>query len=194
MLQSETRQSGATAGTQADKQASIPGLMPAMAIAILSGLVCWFGLLSGGASTTEGGGEMVSSALAQVDDQDVTAALTTMSGSAAFLAQFKDRTKGCPLPLAWVSLVGAPGQPTGTVRLQSGSYFSPVFNVTDMPVRVAIPYPAPYEAGHGTLTALEAGGGALISLLPVWHVSAQAGGATHGVSWPVNSRCKQPNG
>jgi hypothetical protein len=43
-----------------------------------------------------------------------------------------------------VTLVKAPGSPSGTVRVRSGSYLSPAFHVTEAPQRVAIPYPAPY--------------------------------------------------
>jgi hypothetical protein len=132
--------------------------------------------------------------LAQVDDQDVTAALTTMSGSAAYLEQFKARAGGCPRPLAWVSLVRTTGEPAGTVRLRSGTYFSPTFNLSDMPVRVAIPYPGPYEAGRGVLMAMNAGGSAIIALLPAWHMSAQGGEGTREVTWRISDRCKQPDG
>jgi len=146
------------------------------------------------AAKPEAGAQAVVSELANVDDQDVTAALTTINDSAGFLAQSKQRAGGCPLPLAWVSVALAPGQPAATVRLRSGSYFSPVFNLSDVPVRVAIPYPAPYETGHGMLTAMDAGGAAIIALLPAWHVPAQTGDATRAVTWRIGNRCKPPNG
>ncbi|MGA9868046.1 MAG: hypothetical protein WBQ75_16600 [Acetobacteraceae bacterium] len=116
-----------------------------------------------------------------------------MNGSTAFLAQFRQRTGGCPRPLAWVSLGRAAAQPAGTVRLRSGTYFSPVFKLTDIPVRIAIPYPGPYETGHGTLMAMNAGGSAIVALVPAW-VSARGGEATREVTWHPSKRCKQPGG
>ncbi len=163
-------------------------------MAVLSGIVCWIWLLSGVARDARpDSGQYVISELAPVADQDLAGALTTMAGSNAFLAQFKQRATGCPQPLAWVSVARLTGQPPGTVRLQSGNYLSPVFDLSDAPVRVAIPYPAPYETGYGKLTAMDAGGSAVVSLLPAWRVSTQDGGATHGVTWHPAKRCMQPN-
>lgn len=136
----------------------------------------------------------VTSELAQVDDQDIAAALTTMDGSTAFLAQFKERKAGCRLPLAWVTLVRAPGQPHGTIRFRSGTYFSPVVELSDVPERVAIPYPTSYETGHGALTVMTAGGSAVVALTPALHVSSQSGNATHAVTWHVSNRCRPSYG
>jgi hypothetical protein len=179
-----------------DHQSRVPGLWSSAAVAALSGVVCWIWLMSSTSisMTSEGGGEGVVSELAQVDDQDVTAALTTMGGSTAFLSQFKERTTGCPRPLAWVTLARSPGQPAGTVRLKSGSYYSPVFNLSDVPMRVAIPYPTPYETGQGTLTVMHTGGSATVALLPAWRVPAQGVAATHDVTWHSSNRCQRPNG
>ncbi|HEY8288808.1 MAG TPA: hypothetical protein VIG49_06030 [Acetobacteraceae bacterium] len=167
-----------------------------MAIAMMSGIACWVWLTTslGAAADQKDGPAAAASELAEVADQDVTAALATMNGSSAFLARFKDRTTGCPRPLAWVSVARAPGQPPGTVRLRSGTYFSPVFNLTDTPERVAIPYPGTYETGHGMLTALGAGGRAIIALRPVWRVAAQDGASTRPVTWSPAKRCKSSSG
>ena len=56
------------------------------------------------------------SELAQVDDQDIDNALTTMNGPSDYLAQFKERGAGCPRPLAWVALAKARGQPAAGHR------------------------------------------------------------------------------
>jgi len=193
---SETERPITTTGVRTIDQSRLPGLWPAATVVLLSGIVGWVWLMSGAgtATTPEAGAQAVVSELGQVDDRDVTGALTTMNGSNEFLAQFKQRTGACPLPLAWVSLALAPGQPATTIRLRSGTYFSPVFNLSNVPVRLAVPYPAPYETGHGTLTAMDVGGSAIIALLPAWHVSAQNGEATREVTWRIGSRCKPPNG
>jgi hypothetical protein len=138
-------------------------------------------------------GQTVASELAPVDDRDIDAAETTMSGSGGFLAQFKQRTTGCPVPLAWVAVARMPGQAGGTIRLISGSYVSPAFALSNAPTRIAIPYPAPYQAGQGRLTALHAGVSATIALSPAWDISAQ-GEASHNVTWHSGKRCMQSDG
>jgi hypothetical protein len=135
-------------------------------------------------------GDLVASELAQVDDHDMNGALSTLIGDAAFVAQFKQRVDSCARPLAWVSLARGSAQTPAKIRLQSGSYFSPVFNVADMPTRVAIPYPAPYEAGQGALTAFDIGGSTVVALLPAWQVSERSAGTTHQVLWHPNKRCQ----
>ena len=192
----ETRRSTSAADARVGGQRGAPGLLPGAAVATLSGLVFWIWLASGAGSvmTPEGAAAPVTSELAQVDDQDVTAALTTMEGPPAFMARFKTRTAGCPEPLAWVTVARARAQPAGTVRIRSGGYFSPVFDLSSAPVRVAIPYPTPYEAGQGTLTVMDTGGTAMIALRPAWQLPAQGGAATREVTWHVSNRCKSTHG
>ena len=169
-------------------QSALPGMGLAIAIAVITGVVCWFRLASGRANplkpTAPGGSD-----LTEVEEREVAGALTTMTLPNAVLAQFREgKEGGCRRPLAWVSLVSAPGEPPGRIRLISGTYYSPVFEVSAVPVRVAIPFPAPYETGHGALTAIDVGGSATISLLPAWRVSPQDGKTTHTVTWhPVKS-------
>jgi hypothetical protein len=146
------------------------------------------------ASTADLGGTNVSSDLAQVDDSERSAAVATLNGSDRFLAQFKEQQGRCPVPLAWVSVIRPAGQAGGTIRLRSGNYFSPVFDLGELPVRIAIPYPAPYEEGRGTLTALVDGGAAVIALQPPWHPLPPGPSASHQVTWPIVQRCKPANG
>jgi hypothetical protein len=195
MRDSETRPSHASSHPAAAAQGVAPGLVPAVGTALLSGIACWLWL----ASSTDGvtmppEGPGVVSELARVADQDISAALATMNGSNAFLGQYKARADGCTSPLAWITIARAPGQPPGNIRLMSGTYYTPIFELTETPVRVAIPYPAAYEAGQGMLSALDAGPGAVVALTPAWHVPSQAGAATREVSWHVTTRCKTPHG
>ena len=173
-------------------QIAPPGMGLATAIAVISGVVCWFWLASGRANpfkpTAPDG-----SNLTEVTEREVAGALTTMSPSNALRAQFLEGKGGCRRPLAWVSLVSAPGEPPSRIRLISGTYYSPVFEVSATPVRVALPFPAPYETGHGTLTAIDVGGGATISLLPAWRVSAQDGRTTRPVTWHPVKKCSPRN-
>jgi hypothetical protein len=164
-------------------------------VAVLSGIASWFWLMSDIAmpSAAESGDWAVSD-LAEVGDQDVADALTTIDGSSAFRAKFTDGKNGCRQKLAWVSLVSAPGQPPARLRIKSGEYYSPIFTVSAAPVRVAIPYPGPYETGHGKLTAIDTGGSVMIALRPAWQVPAKDGQATRDVTWQAGKRCGPPNG
>jgi len=172
-------------------QGAVPGLWLAAVMTVLCSVVSGAWLASGLTTTASptNMGDLVASELARVDDHDIDGALTTLVGDAAFMAQFKQRADGCQRPLAWVSLARGSAQTPAKIRLQSGSYYSPVFNVADMPTRVAIPYPAPYEAGHGTLTAFDIGGSTVVALLPAWQVSERSAGIARQVHWHPNKRC-----
>jgi hypothetical protein len=185
-------QGSTSADATSASQGAVPGLWPAAIIAILCAVVSWTWLATGLTTATapSSNDDVAASELAQVNDQDIDGALTTLVGDAAFMAQFKKRADGCQRPLAWVSLARGSAQAPARIRLQSGSYYSPVFTVTDAPVRVAIPYPALYEAGRGALTAFDVGGSAIVALLPAWRVSGQNAGITHQVLWHPNKRCQ----
>jgi hypothetical protein len=171
----------------------LPGIGLTMAIAVISGVICWFWLTSGRANPLKPTAPNVSG-LTEVEEPEVGGALTTTSLSNAVLAQFREgKDGGCRRPLAWVSLVSAAGEPPSRIRLISGPYYSPTFEVSAVPVRVALPFPAPYETGHGTLTAIDVGGSASISLLPAWRVSAQDGKTTREVTWHPVKSCRPRN-
>ena len=169
-------------------QSALPGIGLTIAIAVISGIVSWFWLASGRANPLKPTAPNVSD-LTEVEEPEVAGALTTMNPSNTVRAQFREaKDGGCRRPLAWVSLVSVAGELPSRIRLISGTYYSPVFEVSATPVRVAIPFPAPYETGHGALTAIDVGGSATISLLPAWRVSAQDGKPTRAVTWhPVKS-------
>ena len=128
------------------------------------------------------------SRVAEVEPQDLPAALGTVSAPPEQLEQFR-KGEACHRRLAWVTLVRAPGQPAGRIRLQSGTYISPAYDLPDMPVRVAIPYPAPYPTGRGVIAVLGAETDAIVSLTPPWHVPARAGVNSREVSWTPASVC-----
>jgi len=176
------------------KRSAPPGLGLTIMMVLISGIVCWFWLASGRANPLKLTAPNVSD-LTEVEERDVADALITMSPSNAVLAQFREGKDGtCRRPLAWVTLVSAPGEPSSHIRLISGSYYSPLFEVSATPIRVALPFPAPYETGQGVLTAIDVGGGATIALLPAWRVSAQDGKTSRPVIWhPVNT-CGPRNG
>jgi hypothetical protein len=175
-------------------QGGPPGIGLTIAIAVISGVVCWFWLTSGRADPAKSTAPNVSG-LTEVEEGEIAGALTTMSLPNAVLARFREgKDGGCRRPLAWVSLVSAPGEPPSRIRLISGTYYSPVFDVSATPVRVALPFPAPYETGHGPLTAIDVGASAIVSLIPAWRVSAQDGKTTREVSWHPVKSCGPRNG
>jgi hypothetical protein len=180
----------------AEPQGGLPGLLPAGAIMVLSAIGCWLWLASGAylATASPPAAAPAANELAEVSEHDLTAALDTMSGSESFLTQFKERATSCRAPLAWVAIAHAPGQPNGTARLRVGSYFSPPFEVTETPQRIAIPYPGPYEIGHGVLTVLSSGQNVTLALTPPWTLPPEAREATHEVSWRPIKRCVGTNG
>jgi hypothetical protein len=168
---------------------------PIIAIA-LSGILCWFWLIPGVSVELSPKASVDGniSTLDQVADNDIPAALGTMSGSADFLGQFKSRKDGCPVPLAWVSLARTSGAVSGKVRLRSGSYYSPEFEPGDLPLRVAIPYPGSYEAGHGALEVISVGGNTTVALFPAWQVVAGGARTVRQVVWQPSKRCANSNG
>jgi hypothetical protein len=174
-------------------QKAPPGISLIVVIAVISGVLSWYWLATGRANPSKSTAPNVSD-LTEVEEHEIAGALTTMNAPNAFLAQFREGKGGCRQPLAWVSLVSALDEPPSHIRLISGTYYSPVFDVSATPVRVAIPYPAPYETGRGALTAIDVGGSAMIALLPAWRVSAQEGRTTRPVIWHPVKRCEQSNG
>jgi len=169
-------------------QSAPPGIGLTIAIAVISGVLCWFWL---GAGSLQSPANNVSD-LSEVQDDEVAGALATVTLPNDALAEFKQRTDGgCRRPIAWVSLASAPGEPPSHIRLISGTYYSPLFDVSATAVRVAIPFPARYETGHGVLTAINVGGSATVALFPAWRVSAQDGRTTREVSWRAMNNCAQ---
>jgi hypothetical protein len=191
---SQMRQPTAAAGTQTTEKGRIPGLLPAAGVAILAGIGCWMWLLSESVPAGAPTGANVTSELAEVNDQEIAAAVATLDGSPTFRGQFTDQKAGCPQPLAWVSLASPPEQSGMKVRLRSGNYFSLTYTLSATPMRVAIPFPSPYETGRGTLTVLNAGGGAIVALQPAWRTPAQGGESVRVVTWKTSNRCKKPHG
>jgi hypothetical protein len=176
------------AGTQS-QPARVPGAWQAAAIAALSALL--FGYWAASADKAVGASAAVSR-IADVAPQDVSAALETIAWSPEQLARFRER-EACGRRLAWVTIAHGPGQPPGRIRLQSGTYTSPAFEITDAPVRVALPYPAPYETGHGAISVIGTTTDAIVALTPPWHVPVQDGLHAQDVTWTPVAGCPTAN-
>ena len=170
----------------------VPGGWAAVGISIVSALIAGY-LVRPAASVADGAGAAGLSRLAEVAPDEVGAALETVEGSREQIAQFRAK-ESCKRRLAWVTIVGLPNRPAGRIRLQSGRYISPAFEMTDVPVRVALPYPAPYPAGRGTISILGTSSDATVALSPAWQVMAQQGFQSHEVTWtPLGCPAAEPS-
>ncbi len=183
----ESRDTRASFLGQRSTPTRFPGMWQATTAAALSALAFGFWGRPGAGPSDAAATAMVSR-VAEVAPQDLVEALSTMAWSPEQLAQFRGR-EACSRRLAWVTVAGSPGQPPGRLRLGSGAYLSPAFDLTDAPVRVALPYPAPYPTGHGTVLVLGTTTDAIVALLPPWHVPAQGGPHARAVIWVPAGGC-----
>lgn len=194
MQREDTAKAGLAPGKNQDRAAPLPGVLPAAGIAVLAGLGMWAGLSLGLAPTSSAADNTGPFEIASVGATELAGALGSMNGGNMDVSRLAARREGCPPHLAWISYVLAPHQPRTTIRVESGRYSSNVLPVTDIPQRVAIPFPAPYEAGRGTLLLRKAGGAIVVALLPAWHVSESETEATQEVSWRPMAGCGNGNG
>jgi hypothetical protein len=118
---------------------------------------------------------------------DIAAAIPTLDPATSKAAV--DDAKSCKAPLASTVLVKRPGTGSGMVRIRSGSYLSPPFQVTDVPQRIAIPYPAPYATGHGVLSLVGDADDVWFYLTPGWFLPALKGTASINVHWTPGNPC-----
>jgi hypothetical protein len=139
----------------------------------------------GGRSGPAGDAEPTLSALAPAD---IPAALPTLDPTTSKAAV--DDAKSCKAPLGWVTLVQRPGgRGDGMVRIRSGSYLSPPIQVTNVPQRIAIPYPAPYPTGRGVLSLVGDADEVWFYLTPGWFIPTLKGAASINVHWTVGNPC-----
>ena len=179
-------QASASLTSKSRTPARMPGAWQAAVIAILSALLAGY-LGRPGDTPSRATAKANVSRVAEVAPRDQIAALNTTSITPSHPPLMAERDS-CGRRLAWVTVVRAPGEPSGRIRLQSGSYVSPVFELTGTPVRVAIPFPAPYATGHGTI-AVVGTTDAIVALTPSWHVRANAGIQAREVSWTPVAGC-----
>jgi hypothetical protein len=102
--------------------------------------------------------------ISYVDQRDLDAAAGTLTPSVA--GGLIDDAKRCRIPLTSVTISKGTAQVGSTLRIRSGSYVSPWFTVTEGTQRIALPYPAPYGAGSGTLVVEGNASGVILGLTP----------------------------
>ena len=145
------------------------------------------GLLgTGGSSPAEGSVEPTLSALLP---GEIAGALPTLDPVASQTAVAE--AKACKAPLASVVLVRRAGAPasSGMVRIRGGDYLSPPFAVTDVPQRIALPYPAPYPTGRGVLSVIGEASDVWLYLTPGWFTPRLNGPQSINVVWTPGNPC-----
>ena len=125
--------------------------------------------------------------LSPLPPSDITPALPTLDPSTSKAAV--EDAKNCKAPLAWVTIVQRPGGRGGMVRIRSGSYLSPPIQVTNVPQRIALPYPSPYPTGHGVLSLVGDADEVWFQLNPGWFIPTLKGVASINVHWKVGNPC-----
>jgi hypothetical protein len=125
--------------------------------------------------------------LAALPASELAAAMPTLDPATS--QQPVAEAKSCKAPLAFVSVRKHPGTPGGMIRIRSGNYLSPAFNLTEAPQRIAIPYPAPYATGRGALFVIGEASGMSIYLTPGWSTQTLNGAAPINVVWTPGNPC-----
>ena len=179
--------SNSSSGHQAAKAADLKGSLLAPTIAVAGILLT--GLAAGGAlsdrilPTSQVDGLQV----AVLDPAEIAVAGSTLAGpsQSALLAD----AKSCRAPIAVVTLSKQLSAVGGTIRIRSGSYLSPAFKVEATPQRIAIPFPAPYSAGRGTISVEGAATGVQLSLTPTWSAPDLVGRGFINLVWQTNKPC-----
>ena len=163
----------------------LPGVWQAAGIAALSSLLfaVW--------DRSDAGSRALASIshLDAVTAAELPGALGTVDVSRDQLNRIKQE-KACSVRLASVMIMRSSGEPDGRIRLQSGNYVSPAFALTATPVRIALPYPAPYAAGRGTISVVGTTEDAVVALTPPWHVLVKESRHTRPVSWIPTDGCR----
>ena len=162
---------------------SVPGGGKAWLIAVLGG-----GATAGAAVAMLAGGPAASSTaeLSVVPAAEIAAAAATLTpgwGHEIFAG-----AKNCVAPMAFITLA-AIGDQTATVRIRSGGYLSPRFQIDGSPKRIAIPLPAPYPEGRGVLAVEGDAGSLTVSLAPSWRIETLKGALSHPVVWKPGKPC-----
>lgn len=124
--------------------------------------------------------------IAQVEAADLDAAAQSIPAAEA--ATHIADAKACRIPMAVLTLRARPGQ-AGTVRIRSGDYWSPSIRVSNEALRVAIPYPAPYETGVGDLAIEGYGASYDVFLRPGWISAGRRGVSLVHVWWTPKQPC-----
>jgi hypothetical protein len=119
--------------------------------------------------------------LGSVPKDQLEDAIVSLAGQAA--ATTITEIRECKVPLAFVAVSAEAGAAASTIRLRSGSYLTPPLPLTPSPLRVAIPFPAPYLSGKGVLFVEGIAHGLTVWLTPGTHYTQVNGPMAISVVW-----------
>jgi hypothetical protein len=134
-----------------------------------------------------GEGSSATPTLAFVSLRDVDAASATLTPSAAW--GLVDNAKRCTVPLVSMIIAKGSAEVGTTLRIRAGNYVSPYFSVTEGTQRIAMPYPAAYEAGAGTYVVEGSARGAILGLTPTKVLLGLPGSQSIPVVWRPDKPC-----
>ena len=100
-----------------------------------------------------------------------------------------DDAKHCRVPLASLTIAKGNAQAGSSIRIRSGSYVSPWFNVADSMQRIAIPYPSAYGSGSGVLVVEGDAAGVVVGLTPAKVMLDLPTAQSVPVVWRTDSPC-----
>jgi hypothetical protein len=132
-------------------------------------------------------GSRAGSELSLVEPGEISNAATTLASQ--FATTLVDDAKSCRTPMATVSVSRQPGGRTGVIRIRSGSYLSPAFTLTDMPQRIAIPFPTAYASGKGTISVEGTATNAVVSLFPAVNIENLVWANVISIWWTPRKPC-----
>jgi hypothetical protein len=161
--------------------AAIVGAVGALLVLAAAGAVATRSDLSFGTASSK------QTTVSFVDTRDLNEAASTLTQSVA--GGLVDDARRCRIPLVSMTIAKGTAQIGSTIRIRSGSYVSPYFTVTDGLQRIALPYPAPYGAGAGTLVVEGNATGAILGLTPTKVLEDLPTAQSIPVVWRAVSPC-----
>jgi hypothetical protein len=175
--------------TGAKAAAKLPALgsgeLKPVLIACLGGLLTAALLI--GAVAAGGAAKRAGPTLDAVAKHELNDAILSLDPATAGTAA--NDARQCKTPLAFVTMMVAPGQPPASIRIRAGSYLSPSIRITESPRRVAVPFPAPYPTGYGTLSIEGSARGLNIWLIPGTKIETLDGAQAIPVTWTPKPPC-----
>ncbi len=149
----------------------------------IAGLV----LMKSGVVGLPSGGDPAQPTLTSVAQRDLGAAATTLTPSAA--GALVADAQQCKIPLVSMTISKGTAAIGSTIRIRSGSYVSPYFTITEEMQRIAVPYPAPYGSGSGTMVVEGNAGGAIVGFTPTKIMTELPGMQSVPVVWRAVNPC-----
>jgi hypothetical protein len=127
------------------------------------------------------------SRLSAVALDDISAAAETLTFQ--YAGSLVTDARSCKIPMASVSVAKLPSAQGGVIRIRSGPYLSPRFSLTDQPRRIAVPYPAPFEKGSGTISVEGDLTSVIVGLTPPIKIDRLTGQRELSVWWSPLKPC-----